>query len=77
MKVKFFASLKDFFGIEMILEVKPATVSELYMILVKLKPESEDLLKKCRFAINNSFVPINTSLENTDEVLAMPPSSGG
>jgi len=78
MKIKFFASLKDHFGEEM--ETDPngfTTVNDLFNYLAKTKPAAQELLKKCRFAVNLSFVKNDSSLVDISEVLVMPPSSGG
>ncbi len=77
MKVIVFAGLKDFFETEFEIEAKPSTISELRTLLEKSNPASTELLKKCRFAVNNTFVTLDENIENVSEVLIMPPSSGG
>ena len=78
MKIRFFASLKDYFGEELTLkDISFQSVEELSVYLKDLKPESSNLLEKCRYAVNNSFVNSEVSLSNIEEVLVMPPSSGG
>lgn len=77
MKVIVFGMLKDYFRAEFELAQLPANVSELHQILELQNPNASELLKKCRFAVDNTFVSMTESLGNVQEVLVMPPSSGG
>jgi sulfur-carrier protein len=77
MKVIVFGMLKDYFETEFELAKLPLDISELYQILERQNPDASELLKKCRFAVYNTFVSMTESLENVHEVLVMPPSSGG
>lgn len=77
MKVIVFGMLKDYFEAEFELTALPSNISELNQILEQQNPEASELLKKCRFAVNNTFVAMTESLEKVQEVLVMPPSSGG
>ena len=77
MKVIVFGMLKDYFQAEFELTQIPSNISELYQILEQKNMHASEILKKCRFAVNNTFVSMTESLENVQEVLVMPPSSGG
>jgi len=77
MKVIVFGMLKDYFQVEFELTTLPLNISELHQILEQQNPSASELLKKCRFAVKNTFVTMHESLENVQEVLVMPPSSGG
>jgi molybdopterin converting factor small subunit len=77
MKVVVFGMMKDYFEAEFELNQVPPNISELYQVLERQNPNASELLKKCRFAVNNTFVAMTESLENVQEVLVMPPSSGG
>lgn len=77
MKVIVFGMLKDYFQTKFELKQVPANISELHQILERQNPNASELLKKCRFAVKNTFVSKTESLENVHEVLVMPPSSGG
>ena len=77
MKVIVFGMLKDYFEAEFELPKLPLDISELYQILEQQNPNASELLKKCRFAVNNTFVGMTEKLENVQEILVMPPSSGG
>lgn len=76
-KITVFAGLKDFFEPQFEMDHSFATVEEVAKQLVALNPNSESLLKKCRFAVDNSFVNLEFGLEATSELLVLPPSSGG
>ncbi len=78
MKIRFFASLKDHFGEEMVLDNKTfSTGEDLMLFLAQTKPAAKDLLSKCRIAVDLAFVTNDSNLSGISEVLVMPPSSGG
>lgn len=78
MKVRVFGGLKEYFEPEFQLAAPfPLFVFELKQLLKDRNPESVELLKKCRFAVSNRFVSEDFELVEVQEILVMPPSSGG
>ena len=73
----YFALLQDQRGLaEEKLEIEPQTVQQLYSSLAAqhgftLKPDA------LRISVNEQFVPWNTELGDGDEVVFIPPVSGG
>ena len=77
MKIQVFAILKDFFKKEFELQVKPQTIAELRVHLAKLNPDATQVLKRCRFAVQDEFVTDQFTLRGNEHVVVIPPSSGG
>lgn len=77
MRIKVFAGLKDYFqpSFEFSEEIK--TIEELRNKLADSQPASKELLGKCRFAVQGAFVSDYFIVHPSQEVLVMPPSSGG
>ncbi len=77
--VKLFAAYQEAYGIsELKLNFAPKTpVSAVLDSLLKDKPELEQFRSITRFGINLQFVEPNTFLEDGDEVVLIPPVSGG
>lgn len=77
-KVHFFAGLKRHF--QGSVELDSAGFSTINDIIKQLKqenPEATELLEKCRVAVDENFVALDTSVEGLKEVFIIPPSSGG
>lgn len=55
----------------------PLTVEELLEIILQEKPELEQWRGVTRFGVNLEFVEGSTLLSNGDEVVFIPPVSGG
>lgn len=77
-KVHFFAGLKRHFqepvGIDL---AGISTINDIMEQLKKGNPDAIELLEKCRVAVDENFVPLNTSITGLKEVFVIPPSSGG
>lgn len=77
-KVNFFAGLKRFFDAPVLLSVNNTiTALEAIRMLEKQVPEATDLLSKCRVAINEEFIDLNSIIKPDSELFLIPPSSGG
>jgi len=77
-KVKTFAALRDIFGRELSLEVEnDCCINQITEKLIELKPESSDLISSSRLAINEEFLSGKDIVGDGDELLILPPSSGG
>lgn len=77
MRVQVFAALKDFFDKEFEADESIKTLVELRRSLILSKPEAENILNNCRFAVEEEFVDMNYKLKTNDTIAIIPPSSGG
>jgi molybdopterin synthase sulfur carrier subunit len=76
MNIKVFAVLKEFF--EDYNDVEDLhTIEDVKGHLLRINPGALHLLNSCRFAVNNTFVSLNTTIHHDDTIYVMPPSSGG
>ncbi|NET08871.1 MAG: MoaD/ThiS family protein [Symploca sp. SIO2B6] len=77
--VKLFAAYQDAYGVpELILEFPVGTtVKAVRDCLIDEYPQLEQWRKVTRFGINFQFVHPNTVLHDGDEVVLIPPVSGG
>lgn len=76
MNIKVFAILKEFFEEDLQVE-ELATIADLKNHLILMNPQALPILENCRFAINHTFVPLDTNINQHDTIYIMPPSSGG
>jgi len=77
MKIYTYASLKDYFDKEFVVEEPLATVEELNNFLARRNPAAIAILSSSRYAVQDSFVGNDFSLNKEDHIHIMPPSSGG
>lgn len=77
MRVKVFAGLKDHFEREFEVKADVSNIEQLIQYLVSSKPESVNLLRNCRFAVNDEFIEQHHKLNRHDIIDIIPPSSGG
>lgn len=77
MRIQVFAALKDFFDKEFETRENVNTLDELRRYLILSKPEAENILNNCRFAVDEEFVDMNYKLQAHDTIAIIPPSSGG
>ena len=77
--VKLFAAYQEAYGVpELKLEFSPQTpVKAVLQRLLSDRPELEKWRTLTRFGINLQFVDPQTPLQNGDEVVMIPPVSGG
>ncbi|MDJ0713660.1 MAG: MoaD/ThiS family protein [Prochloraceae cyanobacterium] len=77
--VKLFAAYQEAYGVpELKLEFPPQTpVKAVLEQLLSDRPELEKWRTLTRFGINLQFVDPQTPLQNGDEVVMIPPVSGG
>jgi molybdopterin synthase sulfur carrier subunit len=77
--VKLFAVYQEAYGVgELVLEFPPqTTVSALGDRLIAAHPELAQWRSVTRFGINLAFVSPDTILQDGDEVVLIPPVSGG
>lgn len=77
MKIEVFAILKEYFDKEFEIKDQLNTIEELRAYLALLNPASSNVLKICRFAVHDEFVADHYQLTRNDNVVVIPPSSGG
>ena len=77
--VKLFAAYQEAYGVsELILELPPETTVALVLDqLINEHPELNQWRSLTRFGVNFQFVEPDTTLQNGDEVVLIPPVSGG
>lgn len=77
--VKLFAAYQEAYGVsEMVLQLPPGTtVAQVCDRCLTEHPELEQWRNLTRFGVNLQFVEPNTVLSNGDEVVFIPPVSGG
>lgn len=77
--VKLFAAYQEAYGVsELILKFLPQTpVADVIERLISEHPELEQWRELTRFGVNLQFVEPNTILQDGDEVVLIPPVSGG
>ena len=78
-KVKLFAIYQEAFGKSQLdLKLAPeTTVGEVLQSLLEQKPNLAQWQDVTRFGVNLQFVDANTVLQDGDEVVLIPPVSGG
>lgn len=77
--VKLFAAYQDAYGVpELLLEMPTgATVEQVCDRLIVDRPELAAFKEITRFGLNLQFVEPNTIVQNGDEIVLIPPVSGG
>jgi sulfur-carrier protein len=77
--VKLFAAYQEAYGVpELTLELPTGTtVSQVCDRLISEHPELEQWRNLTRFGVNLQFSDANTGLQDGDEVVMIPPVSGG
>lgn len=77
--VKLFAAYQEAYGVpELILKVPPqTTVSAILDQLISEHPQLNQWRNLTRFGVNLQFVEPENILQNGDEVVLIPPVSGG
>jgi sulfur-carrier protein len=77
--VKLFAAYQEAYGLPELALSLPvgATVAEVCAIIYNTHPELASLRSVTRFGVNLQFVTADTALQEGDEVVLIPPVSGG
>ncbi|MEG3844063.1 MoaD/ThiS family protein [Microcoleus sp. herbarium14] len=77
--VKLFAAFSEAYGVsELKLQFPPGTpVSQVLEHSIAQHPQLEKWRDRTRFGLNLEFVPPDTLLQDGDEVVLIPPVSGG
>jgi len=77
MKIEVYAILKDYFDKQFVVKEQIEDVNTLKEYLSKQKPDAKDILRSCRFAVDDEFVSDTYQLKENDSISIIPPSSGG
>lgn len=77
MKIKVFATLKDYYAPEFELETAARNTEELRQLLAGINGQAAKLLDSCKFAVGDTFIDKDHKLKDNDIVVIIPPSSGG
>lgn len=77
MKIHVYAALKDHFEPEFELKGAVHNTDELKARLQAMNGDAEEILKSCRFAVEDGFIDNDFKLQDHDTVIIIPPSSGG
>ena len=77
--IKLFAAFQEAYGVPELQRtiVSGTTVNQVFSQLLSEKPELEQWRSLTRFGVNLQFVPPDTVLQAGDEMVAIPPVSGG
>jgi molybdopterin converting factor small subunit len=77
-KVICFAGLRKYFNPELSVMMNfPSSYADLLNQMGKENPEAVQVLKNCRIAVDETFVPGTSPIDSTKTVFLIPPSSGG
>jgi molybdopterin converting factor small subunit len=72
-----FAVLKEYFKPSFELTIAAPTIENLLHTLIELNPSCETIIKRSRFAIDETIVDLTYKLNSNDKIFILPPSSGG
>jgi len=78
-RIRYFASFRESIGhSEEILTVhEGANVADLRALFISRYPRLQPIMERSACAVNHSYVPIDTTLHEGDEVVFIPPVGGG
>ena len=78
-EVKFFAVVRDRAGVKDLILIIPqgSTIQDASKLLALEFPTIESMLPRVAYAVNQSYAPITTVLQDGDELAIIPPVSGG
>ena len=78
-RVLLFAQLRGLFGADELVVSLPggSTGRDMMRWFVQRNPKVEDLLSVSRLAVNGEYVSLEQVLKDRDEVVIIPPVSGG
>lgn len=77
MRIKVFATLKDYYAPEFELETVARNLDDLKQLLLRINDQAAQLLDSCKFAVGDAFIEKDHKLKDNDTVIIIPPSSGG
>ncbi len=77
--IKLFAIYQEVYGITELIRQFPleTTVSEVLSLIIEEHPQLQKWQNITRFSVNYQFVEADTKLQDGDELVFIPPVSGG
>jgi molybdopterin synthase sulfur carrier subunit len=78
-RIRYFASFRETTGQneEILIVREGANVSDVRALLLSRYPRLQPIMERSACAVNHSYVPIDTTLHEGDEVVFIPPVGGG
>jgi len=77
MTIEVYALLKEYFEKQFVIKEQIEDISALRDYLGNQKPQALEILRACRFAVEDEFVGDTYQLKENDSISIIPPSSGG
>jgi sulfur-carrier protein len=78
-RVRYFASFREIVGQneEIINLHQGASVADVRALLLSRYPRLKPVMERSTCAVNHSYVPVETTLQENDEIVFIPPVGGG
>jgi molybdopterin synthase sulfur carrier subunit len=78
-RIRYFASLREQTGLSEEILALPdgASVADVRALLLRRYPKIQPVLERSVYAVNRSYVPLETGLHDGDELVFIPPMGGG
>jgi len=78
-RIRYFASFRETTGQseEILIVREGANVSDVRALLLSRYPRLQPIMERSACAVNHSYVPIDSTLHEGDEVVFIPPVGGG
>lgn len=77
--IRYFASLREIVGSseETLTLEQGASVADVRTLLLARYPRLQDAVERSTYAVNKKYVPLESLLQDGDEVVFIPPMGGG
>lgn len=78
-RVRYFASFREIVGQneEILTLHQGASVADVRTLLLSRYPRLKSVMERSACAVNHGYVPIETTLQENDEIVFIPPVGGG
>ncbi len=78
-RIRYFASFREIIGQneEIVTLHEGASVADVHALLLTRFPRLQPIMQRSVCAVNHSYVPLETTLYDGDEVVFIPPVGGG
>ena len=77
--MRYFASLREIVGLneETLTLPEGASVSDVRLMLLSRYPRLQPIMERCACSVNHGYVSSETTLQEGDEMVFIPPVGGG